>query len=203
MDSNFNLSTDQVDAMQELGNIASGNAASALATMLGDEIKVGMPVVKFLDYEDVAERFGGSENIHVCVMLSLAGDLNGMVLFVLEPEFASYILENLVGEAFDINEAMSEFSESAIKEVGNIMIGSYVGGLAGITGLTIDITPPSITVDMIGSILSVPNIYYANMSDKMIYIEDGFVTSNKPSGRILLMPDIDSLTKIMESIGME
>ena len=63
---------------------------------------------------------------------------------------------------------------------------------------------PSMCVDMLGAVLSVPAIHYANISDKMIFIEDKFSGKdlNAPN-HILLIPDVDSLEKIMTSLGIE
>ena len=74
-----------------------------------------------------------------------------------------------------------------------------------VTGLTIDISVPTMNVDMAGALLSVPAIYYANISDKIIMIEDefGHEENNGASSHILLIPEVDGLKKIMESLGLD
>lgn len=194
----------KLDALREIGNIGSGNAATALSTMLSEPVDIGIPVVTILDYNEVVESLGGSENVLIGLMLSLEGDVNGMIMFLLEQDFAHKILNELTGSSFDKISEIDEFSISAIREVGNIMAGSYVGAIATITGLTIDISVPNISVDMVGAMLSVPAIHYANISDKIIFIEDKFDdVSKRSSSRILMIPDVASLGKIMESLGLD
>lgn len=198
------LSDMHIDALREIGNIGSGNAASSLAMLLADQIDISVPVVRILDYEQVMEQLGGPEQMIVGLLLCLEEDVNGMIMFLLHQNFANTLLGNLLGEdPPDVGE-MDEISYSALQEVANIMAASYVNAIAELTGFTINISVPSMCVDMLGAILSVPAIHYANISDKMIFIEDKFSGKdlNAPN-HILLIPDVDSLNKIMTSLGIE
>ena len=192
-----------IDALREIGNIGSGNAASSLAMMLSDQIDISVPVVRILDYEQVMEQMGGPEQMIVGLLLCLDGDVNGMIMFLLHQNFANTLLASLIGEA-DVGGTVDEMSYSALQEVANIMAASYVNAIADLTGFTINVSVPSMCVDMLGAILSVPAIHYANISDKMIFIEDKFHGKdlNAPN-HILLIPDVESLDKIMTSLGIE
>ena len=197
------LSDMHIDALREIGNIGSGNAASSLAMMLSDQIDISVPVVRILDYEQVMEELGGPEQMIVGLLLCLDGDVNGMIMFLLHQNFANTLLASLIGEA-DVGGTVDEMSYSALQEVANIMAASYVNAIADLTGFTINVSVPSMCVDMLGAILSVPAIHYANISDKMIFIEDKFPGKdlNAPN-HILLIPDVESLDKIMTSLGIE
>ena len=100
---------------------------------------------------------------------------------------------------------MGEMELSAMKEIGNIMAASYVNAMASMTGLAVDITVPDICIDMVGAILSVPAIHYANISDKIIFIENKFSaeTVNDASSYVLMIPEVDSLNQIMTTLGIE
>ncbi len=198
------LSDMHIDALREIGNIGSGNAASALAMMLTDQIDIEVPTVRILEYERVMEELGGPEQMIVGLLLSLDGDVNGMIMFLLQQNFANTLLEALMGMPVDENAELDEMSYSALQEVANIMAASYVNAIADLTGFTINVSVPSMCVDMLGAILSVPAIHYANISDKMIFIEDKFSGKelNAPN-HILLIPDVESLQKIMTGLGIE
>ena len=197
------LSDMHIDALREIGNIGSGNAASSLAMMLSDQIDILVPVVRILDYEQVMEELGGPEQMIVGLLLCLDGDVNGMIMFLLHQNFANTLLASLIGEA-DVGGTVDEMSYSALQEVANIMAASYVNAIADLTGFTINVSVPSMCVDMLGAIPSVPAIHYANISDKMLFIEDKFHGKdlNAPN-HILLIPDVESLDKIMTSLGIE
>ena len=201
---NYNDLNDlHIDALREIGNIGSGNAASSLAMMLAVQVDISVPTVRILDYEQVMEELGGPEQMIVGLLLCLDGDVNGMIMFLLHQNFANTLLASLIGEA-DVGGTVDEMSYSALQEVANIMAASYVNAIADLTGFTINVSVPSMCVDMLGAILSVPAIHYANISDKMIFIEDKFHGKdlNAPN-HILLIPDVESLDKIMTSLGIE
>ena len=194
----------QLDALREIGNIGSGNAASALAVMLSKSVDIAVPKIKILDYEKVVETLGGPEEVLVGILISLDGDVSGMIMFLLHKGFAHMVLNELTGSSFDENGEIDEFSQSAIREVGNIMAASYINAMAALTGLEISLSVPSMCIDMTGAILSVPAIYYANISDKIILIEDEFNhTTDQAASHILLIPEVESLQKIMGSLGLD
>ncbi|NLW78090.1 MAG: chemotaxis protein CheC [Ruminococcaceae bacterium] len=194
-----------VDMLREIANIGTGNAATSLAAMLQKTINIQVPRVNFLDYEAVTESLGGPETMMVGMMLTLDRDVSGMMMFLMKEEFAHMILNGLLGQSFANFAEVDEMGLSAMKEIGNIMAASYVNAISQITGLVIEISPPDITIDMIGSILSVPAIHFANISDKVIFIEDEFEgteeSNSDASSNILLIPDIDSLERILEKLG--
>ena len=196
-----------IDALREIGNIGSGNAASSLAMMLAVQVDISVPTVRILEYEQVMEELGGPEQMIVGLLLCLDGDVNGMIMFLLHQEFANKLLESLLGEDppdVGAEGAIDEMAYSALQEVANIMAASYVNAIASLTDLNINISVPSMCVDMLGAILSVPAIHYANISDKMIFIEDRFSGQDLDTpNHILLIPDEESLGKIMDRLGIE
>ena len=196
-----------IDALREIGNIGSGNAASSLAMMLAVQVDISVPVVRILDYAQVMDELGGPEQMIVGLLLCLDGDVNGMIMFLLHQEFANKLLESLLGEDPPDVGAQGEINEmaySALQEVANIMAASYVNAIGSLTDLNINISVPSMCMDMLGAILSVPAIHYANISDKMIFIEDKFSGENlETPNHILLIPDVESLGKIMDRLGIE
>lgn len=198
------LSAIQLDALREIGNIGSGNAASSLSTMLERPVDIAVPTIRILDYNTVVENLGGPEQLLVGLLLCLEGDVTGMIMFLLHKEFAHMLLSTLTGASFQAGDEIDEFSQSAIREVGNIMAASYVNAISELTGLRINVSVPALSVDMAGSILSVPAIYYADLSDKIIVIEDSFIqVTDQASSHILMIPEVASLEKIMTSLGLE
>lgn len=194
----------QLDVLREIGNIGSGNAATSLATMLCSPVNVTVPAVRILDHATVSEALGGPENMLVGLLLTLSGDVTGMMMFLLEKDFAHMVLNTLLGQSFSSFEEVDEMGISALKEIGNIMAASFVNAISQLTNMVIDISVPDICIDMVGAMLSVPVIHYADISDKMIFIEDKFFSIGKSANsHILLMPDTESLGAMMTKLGIE
>lgn len=194
----------QLDALCEIGNIGSGNAATALSSMLDKPVNISVPKIKILDYDTVVEKMGGPEKLLVGILFSVSGDVTGMMMFLLQTEFAGSVLTTLTGETFQEDGTVDEMGESAMREIGNIMAASYINAISVMTGMAINISVPSLNIDMAGALLSVPAIYYADISDKIILIENDFEFEiEAASSHVLLIPEVDSLEKIMQSLGLE
>ncbi|MCI8441184.1 MAG: chemotaxis protein CheC [Provencibacterium sp.] len=194
----------QIDVLKEIGNIGSGNAATSLSSMLMHPVGIEVPHIAILDYNEVVEALGGPESMIVSLMLFLSGEVEGMIMFLLQKDFAHMTLSSLLGEDVGDFNGEDEMANSALTEVGNIMAASFVNAIGTLTGLNISISVPDICIDMCGAILSVPAIHYANISDKIIFIQDQFNSmSNEATSHVLLIPDVESLSKIMTNLGIE
>jgi chemotaxis protein CheC len=193
-----------MDVLREIGNIGSGNAATSLSNMLMRPVGINVPQIRILDYNQVVTALGGPETMIVGLLLSLSGDVTGMMMFLLQKDFAHMTLNALLGQAFNDFSEVDEMGYSAMTEVANIMAASYVNAVSTLTGLNINISVPDICIDMAGAILSVPAIHYANISDKIIFIEDEFSSQEENAiSHILMIPDVESLQKIMTNLGIE
>ncbi len=198
------LSPVAIDCLKEIGNIGSGSAASALSQMLGKNIEMHVPDVRVLDYQSVIDEMGGPEKVITGILVTLYnGDINGMIMFLLEDTFAKVVLNTFLGKE-NVNVIdLDENDFSAIKEMGNIMAGSYLGALSTLTGLTIDMSVPSMTVDMMGAIMNAPMIEFSEVGDKVLFINDGFVIDEVDiNSHIILIPTVESLDILMKKLGV-
>ena len=107
------------------------------------------------------------------------------------------------GQMKDPTEPFNDVELSALKEVGNIITGSYLNSLSMMTNLKMVPSIPFVAIDMAGAILSVPAIEFGIMGDKMLLIENQFFDTDKLSGYFILLPDMDGYTRILTSLGMQ
>ncbi len=194
-----------IDVLREIGNIGSGNAATALAKMLNRKVDMKVPEVKILEFKDVSEILGGAENQVVGLLLGINGDINGDIMFLLGVKDAKILVNMLFGRSKDdrSNLAFDEMEVSALKEVGNILAGSYISALSTLTSLKLKPTVPELAIDMAGAILSVPAIEFGKVGDTVLFIETEFIEGeDRVSGNFFLIPDIESYDILMNALGV-
>jgi chemotaxis protein CheC len=198
------LNETHIDVLKEIGNIGAGNAATSLSQMLNAEVDMTVPTVRILNINDAANALGGPENVVIGILAKLYGDIEGIMMFIIEQDFAKTALSSLLG-ATDVScENLSEMELSAISEIGNIMISAYSGSISTLSQLVMKTSVPAITVDMVGAILSVPAIEMSSVSDQIIFIEDDFLSGDKDvSANMMLVPTMDSLNRLMTKLGIE
>ena len=202
---NFNDINDMhIDVLREIANIGSGNAASSLSRMLDHPVNISIPYIGIKGFNEAYDALGGADAIMVGTLLFLSVGLQGMMMFLLPVEVVCDLVNMLMYTDIKDYSEIDEVGISAIDEISNIMSASFVGAIAEMSELTIDISPPEATLDMLGSIMSVPSIYFAKMSDSLLLIQSNLEIAGKTTkASVLLLPDMPSLEKLMKSLGIE
>ena len=197
------LTSLEIDTLREIGSIGTGNAATALSEMLGKEVRITMPEVRIMGYNEAIEWIGGPEAVTAGVLVKMSGDVGGIMLSVQKLELINFILETMLDQGIQGYEELQELQQSALIEVGNIMISAFVTALSGLAGININLTVPAFAVDMQGAILTVPMAEYGGMSDYLMTIGGNFVCNGQeiPS-HLLLSPDLRSLDFLLRKLGV-
>ena len=197
------LTSLEIDTLREIGSIGTGNAATALSTMLGREVRITLPEVRIMGYNEAIEWIGGPEAVTAGVLVKLSGQMNGIMLSVQQIEFVNLVLQSMLGTTIASYEELNDLGKSTLVEVGNIAISTFINALSGLSGVSVELTVPAFAVDMQGAILAVPMAEYGGMSDYLMTIGGNFVCDNKQVPcRLLLSPDIRSLNFLLQKLGV-
>jgi chemotaxis protein CheC len=191
------------DILKEIGNIGVGNAIGALSQIIASPVKMTVPQVKFVSFSEVGGFMGCQESIIFGILMFLTGDINGMMMFLIEPESARVLVNGLMNIDSQETEEFSEMELSALQEIGNILCSSYLGAVSSFVNLSVKPAPPILARDMAAAILSVPAIEFSKMTDGVLIIDTVFETKEKnATGFFLLVPDFDSFGAILSSLGV-
>jgi len=197
----------QFDVLKEIGNIGAGNATTALSTMLNIKVDMSVPNVALIPFKEIGSVIGAEEDAVVGILLTLEGDINGMMMFIFDVKSAHHLVNSLMMRDVHTDEDadlknLSEMDMSALNEIGNIVAGSYLSALSGLTNLKTVSSVPSLTVDMIAALLSVPATEFGKYGDKLLMIQSQFGEMDFVTGYFLLIPELESYEKILSSLGM-
>ncbi len=192
-----------MDALKEIGSIGTGNAATALSQVLSRKIEMTLPEVKIMGYNRAIKELGGAETPVAGVLVQLSGEVNGIMLFLLNMEFIKVILRSSIGKEIEDFSELGELEMSALIEIGNIIISSYINAISTLTGITINLSVPGFSISMLGAILSVPMIEYGYETDKLMTIGGSFICEGEEVySNLILLPDIASLNFLMQKLGV-
>ena len=201
---NYNeLSSLEIDTLREIGSIGTGTAATALSEMLNQRIRITLPEVRIRGYNEAIDWIGGPEAITAGVLVRISGQMNGIMLSVQPLEFVNLVLNSMLSEEIKDYEDLGEMERSALVEVGNIMISTFINALSDLAGITMEMTIPSLTVDMQGAILTVPMAEYGGQTDYLMTIGGNFVCNDKEVPcHLILSPDVRSLNFLLRKLGV-
>ncbi|MCG7342891.1 chemotaxis protein CheC [Sporosarcina sp. ACRSL] len=209
MKSDYQITDMHLDVLKEIGNIGAAHAATSLSQLLDRKIEMHVPKVTLVSFDEMFELAGGAERIVAGIFLRIQGDLSGNMFFVLPIDSANEFIRRLIGDAtFDFHALpIPDIGISAMQEIGNILSGSYLSALSDFTGLKVHPTVPSLSVDMVGAIVSFGLIEVSHYSDEVIVIdtrieEEGDDGSSTVDGHFFLLPDPESYITIFRSLGV-
>lgn len=197
------LTSLEIDTLREIGSIGTGNAASALSSMLDRSIRITLPEVRIMGYNEAIEWIGGPEEITAGVLVGISGQINGIMLAVQDLDFINLVLSSTLSEEIQDYSELGELERSALVEIGNIMISTFINALSGLADVSLELTVPSLTVDMQGAILVVPMAAYGMQTDYLMTIGGNFICDGQEVPcRLLLSPDIRSLNFLLRKLGV-
>lgn len=181
-----------IDILGEIGNIGSGNAATALSQILDMPVNLEVPMVQICRLVDVPGILGGPEEPRTAIFFGVTQALNGYILFLLQDDDVKKIC-NIVCTECEIEET------SVISEISNIISGAYVGAIAQMINETVDITPPEVGHDMLGAMLDGVVSTLCEVADKTVVIGTKLIIGEEtiPSFYVLLLEQ-QSLSKLLD-----
>lgn len=192
-----------VDALKEIGSIGTGNSATALSNILGRKIEMTIPDVKVVDFNRAIKELGGPEKVVVGVLVELTGEVKGIMLFLQNLEFINIVLDSLLGKKIESYDEIDTLEVSALTEVGNIIISSYISAMSTLTGIKMSVSVPSVSINMLGGIMNVPMAMYGYNTDKLMTINGTFKCDEAEIySRVIMLPDMESLEYIMKKLGV-
>jgi chemotaxis protein CheC len=192
------LSTIQSDAIQELGNIGAAHAATTLSQMLGRTIEMSVPAVTVVDLSHLADYMG--EESAAMVAFELQGDIphGGYILFYITRESAIRMTNTILGLT-ETNRPLSEMDESALLEVGNIMVSAFLDATAELLGFVMLPSPPALTIDMAHAAMqSLIAQMQEETNEVLLFSTELTCEEYKVDSDIIMMPERSTLNKIIE-----
>lgn len=191
------------DVLKEIGNIGTGNATTSISTMLDMKVNMQVPDAELIAIQDLNTVIGSEEEEVVGIYIRVHNGIEGSMMFLLKRAAAYFLLNRLFDRKQSYDKPFDGMDISAMEEVGNIIIGSYLTAIAKMTNLTIEPSVPYISVDMAGAILSFAAIQLGQYGDNALMIETSFEDQDALQGYLIFLPELDSDIRIFQALGIE
>jgi chemotaxis protein CheC len=200
-----------LDAIREVGNIGAGHAATALSQMLGCPVEIDIPKAELVSIYELDSYYGEPDIAYAAVFAASDSDTPFNFILLTREDAVEKIVSLLVAKQFgmqmDFASMPQEMVDSALGEIGNILLGSFLNAVNGLLGLNSGITTPSVTHDMLGSIVSVVSAMFGQYGDIALVTKsslnlalEGYADSI--DANILLASQPDALEKLLQKLGI-
>ncbi|HDT14929.1 MAG TPA: hypothetical protein ENN55_01840 [Firmicutes bacterium] len=111
------------------------------------------------------------------------------------------LLDLLMKKEIGTTKEFGENEQSAIKEIGNIIISSYLNAIAKFIGLNAVPSVPALAVDMVEAIFQTVSAEMAETGQKALMVEAEMNEElTKVNCSLYLIPDEGAMEKILEAL---
>lgn len=197
-----NLSDIQKDALKEVGNIGAGHAATALSQLLNAKINLTEPRIDVIKFRDLASRVGHENRTVAALHMYVRGEAPGQMVVLFDREqaldFVSQFLQRVIGDI----QIFDSIADSTLKELGNIVAGSYLTAIIQLTGMNL---LPSVPTLSYGTVQAAFRTLMSILPDQDVFlIESTFLDNQKiVAGQFILIPEAGSLKPLLQVFGVE
>ncbi len=206
----FELNSEQLDTLKELGNIGSGNAIVALSKLLNRRVEVSLTNLEILPFWKLPERIGGP-SIEVFGIYSIVnGEQNLSILQIFTKDSIINIINDLIGvegkkiKKFRQLSDIDDFSKSIISEMGNILAGHYTSSLANLMNIKLVPDVPKVAFDHLGAILDGIIAMTSESIDFLVLINTKLeIEELRINGIFCFFPAVETIKKLFKALNIE
>ncbi len=194
------LSSVQVDAMQELGNIGAAHAATTLSQMLSSAVEMSVPKIRVVDVAQLAEHIGGEPA--ALVVFELQGEIphGGYIIVYISRKSAVRLTNTMLGLT-DPDRPLNEMDESALIEIGNIMASAFLDATAELLGFVMLPSPPALIIDMAHAAMqSLIAQMQEEIDEVMLFSTELVCEEHRIDSDIIMMPEVHMLKTFVERL---
>lgn len=152
---------------------AMDNAADNLSIMIGSTINREVREVVKIPINHIYTHLADPDEELVAVYLLIEGDLVGQALLAFPLLKALQLADVLMGDPVGTTTSFDSLTQSALAEIGNLTLASFLNTLSDATGLSIRPSPPAVVVDMFGAVLDVIAASAIMQGDTIEFIDMG------------------------------
>jgi chemotaxis protein CheC len=201
-DCEFLLNAFHKDALNELGNIASGHALTAFSEMTSMPIDVEVPTVDVMRITDEKKQIAAEKTV-AGICLRLDGGLNGYLEVLFPGKSALHLVDffmgKMPGETKDIE---SKMEASVLMEIGNVLASAFCDAIAEFFQFSLLPSPPSLYFDELSALVERGMIAVTEANEpesriirfKCVFQDEN---GNDIHGNILLFPHPKGLKNIL------
>jgi len=193
----LDLTPQQTEALRQLAQFGSADAARSLGKLLGTLVEASPPRAQVAPpgaVERVLQPDGAAFSVH----FEVEGGARLRWVMHVTQEGATLMGGLLLGSPGGPKQRPTLYT-SALAEMSNIVVCSYVGGVAAAVGLTL---VPSIPHVGQGSLADTLQAAFGDLDSALLLVTDLRLPGVRYAGRIVAAPVDESLSRLLSMLGL-
>jgi chemotaxis protein CheC len=193
-----------IDALKEVVNIGTGQAATSLSEILNQKIMINVPEAKFVPLDQISEQLGGNERIIIGVYFQTTGELESRILLLFSRETGHKLASLLTGNKTNGKAPLGELEQSSIMELGNIIANSYINAMSQLLNIKLYPSVPFYAEDMLGAVIDFLLAEISQVADYSLLLKTKMMAESVDlNGSFVIFPDDVFLKKLFGKLGID
>lgn len=189
------LSSQEIDALGEIGNISMGTSATTLFTLLNQKVTITTPRVEVSTWDELTTEYSSS---YVAVEVEYVKGLIGSNLLIIKDQDVKVITDLMMGgDGSRMDGELTDLHLSAISEAMNQMVGSSSTSMSSMFNKRIDISPPKAFIFDINNIRQ--NVRTDN-NEKIVKVAFKMIVGDLIDSEIMQILPISFAKKLVENL---
>ena len=205
------MNATHLDTIREIGNIGGGHAATALSSLLGCQVRVEIPKAELVSIYELNNYYDDPDSAYAAVFSSSnhedpfnfmlivkESDVNKLIILLMYKQFKTKM---------DVSSMSQDMKDSALGEIGNILLGSFLTAVNGFLGVSSGMAAPSMAHDTLSAILSVVSAMFGEFGDVALVTRSNLIVgtgtgANSIGANILLTSGPKALESLLVKLGV-
>ena len=203
---NSELQNSWLKRLQRIGIAGSKRVALTLSQMVNAHFEIETTKAKLCGLTEIPLMLqqNGSTDLLISIHMGLSGQITGRSVLVFPWESAERLDQRLWAQIDNPPRFLSEMSYTAIKELGNVITGSYMMALEDWIDVALMPTIPDFSVGLAQTVLESLVYEYNNHEKFLVCLNSSFIERKlKIKGSILIFLVSKSVQAILESVNRE
>lgn len=149
--------------------------------------------------DDVSRRLGKTDDVVLAVFLKVQGSVEGAMMLIFPNHSALSFLKLLNGKEEADLRNLDEEDLSALREVGNILLGASLTALNKFLNLNLIASIPDVAIDMLGAIMDSALVELGSESEEVLMFNIDLAMNHTVEGDLYFMFDPKSSKKLLEA----
>ncbi len=178
-------------------------AIADISKLIHYDIEVNSIQVRQVPSEHITDLLGGNDDLAVGIYQKLPVGTGGRILIAYKLKIARMMLETLFGDDIVPSKSLSEVRQSAICELGNLIMKSFITTVMDTLGLGLKPSLPVIIVDSVESITGIASEGIESNHDTVFTIDTQLQLNGKSSTAKFIVMVCSNLIKASFEMAAE
>lgn len=191
-----------VGILLELGSIGAGHAATSLSDVLQQQVLIDVPKIHNFPVHELPNFYHKHDTPTTGVYMRLIEQSECDILLLLEAKEAEKIatIMTMSSSPAELDTAMKQ---SAIQELANILIGSFLSAISDFTAIKLIPAPPQWIEDSFDAIIDNFLIKQALVSNQAMVFDTNFHTADGNANAVLMIFPSPKLQELLTKKSKE